>query len=142
MKSILRSLAVCAAVLFATAIATPALAADYTYNVPLGTALNEAVLNNFSDNISFTPTVSGNYNVDIFANNANGGCSTRYCHSKWTISISFTVASVGAVSLLPNGNATMFMQAGTTYVLNVQGTGTGTGTHAGQGAYGVSIASQ
>lgn len=120
--------------------ATLASAADYT--VTAGIPLHESVKYQFADTVTFTPDVSGVYNIDVVPATVFGGCSTRYCHSKWSIATTITAAYVGDVNLLPNGNASIPMQAGVAYVLHLAGVGTGTGVYVGQGAYAVNVAKQ
>jgi hypothetical protein len=120
--------------------ATLATAADYTATI--GTPLHASVRYGFDDTVSITPAVSGTYSIDVVPSTVYGGCSTRYCRSKWSIVTTLTAANVGDVSLLPNGNASIPMTAGTTYVLHIAGVGTGTGIYAGYGAYTVNVAKQ
>ena len=119
-----------------------ATAADYVYLLPLGTPLNESVRYGFDDTVTFTPPGSGVYNVDVVASTVYGGCSTRYCHSKWSIvtTISSEVLTDGTSAWpLTDGNVSQAMVAGVPYVLHVSGVGTGTGIYAGYGAYGVTV---
>ncbi len=118
-------------------------AADYVYTLPLGTRLNESVRYGFDDTVTFTPTVSGVYNVDAAPSTVYGGCSTRYCRSKWSIVTTITSETLsGGRNTWPlsEGNVTLTMVAGVPYVLHLTGVGTGTGIYTGYGAYGVSIA--
>jgi hypothetical protein len=120
-----------------------ATAADYVYLLPLGTPLNESVRYGFDDSVTFTPPESGVYNVDVVASTVYGGCSTRYCHSKWSIVTTITSETLTDGSgtwPLVQGNVTLPMAAGVPYVLHLSGVGTGTGVYAGYGAYSVSIA--
>jgi hypothetical protein len=113
------------------------------YLLPPGTPLNESVRYGFDDTVTYTPAESGNYNVDVVPATVYGGCSTRYCHSKWSIVTTMTSEYVtdGATSwALAEGNVTLAMVAGVPYVLRLSGVGTGTGAYAGYGAYSVSIA--
>jgi hypothetical protein len=124
-------------------LAASAGAADYVYSLPLGTPLDESVRYGFDDTVTFTPAVSGVYNVDVTASTVYGGCSTRYCHSKWSIVTTITSASLtdGTSSWpLTDGSVTQAMTAGVPYVLHLSGVGTGTGVYAGYGAYSVSVA--
>lgn len=124
-------------------LAAGASAADYVYSLPLGTPLDESVRYGFDDTITFTPTASGVYNVDVLPSTVYGGCSTRYCHSKWSIVTTMTseyLADGSGTWPLSNGSVTRAMTAGVNYVLHVSGVGTGTGTYAGYGAYSVSVA--
>ena len=123
--------------------AAGASAADYVYTLPLGTPLHESVRYGFSDTVTFTPSVSGVYNVDVVPSTVYGGCSTRYCHSKWSIVTTMTseyVTGDAGTSPLTNGNVTLSMTAGRAYVLHLSGVGTGTGVYVGYGAYSVSVA--
>ncbi len=134
------SLPFAAALLLSTA---GAFAADYTYNLPSGTPLDESVRYGFDDTVTFTPDVSGVYNVDVVAATVYGGCSTRYCHSKWSIVTTITSETLTDGSgtwPLTDGNVTLAMTAGVPYVLHLSGVGTGTGVYAGRGAYSVSVA--
>lgn len=124
-------------------MAAGASAADYVYQGPLGTALHESVRYGFSDTIAFTPATSGVYNVDVVPSTVYGGCSTRYCHSRWSIVTTMTSEYLtdGSRSWpLSEGNITQAMTRGVTYVLHLSGVGTGTGIYAGYGAYSVSVA--
>lgn len=122
------------------AASTLASAADYT--VTAGTPLHESVQYQFDDTVTFTPLESGTYSIDVVPATVFGGCSTRYCRSKWSIATTLTAAYVGDVNLLPLGNASIPMQAGVAYVLHLAGVGTGTGAYVGQGAYAVNVAKQ
>ena len=124
-------------------LAASASAADYVYLLPLGTPLNESVRYGFDDTVTFTPTDSGVYNIDVVPSTVFGGCSTRYCHSKWSIVTTMTAEYLtdGTLSWpLAQGNVTQALVAGVPYVLHLSGVGTGTGVYAGYGAYSVSIA--
>lgn len=119
------------------AASTVASAADYT--VTTDARLAEGVQYGFSDTVTFTPTVSGVYSVDVVLSTIYAGCGTRYCHSKWSIVTTLSAAYIGDVNLLPLGNATLAMTAGVPYVLHLSGVGTGTGIYAGHGAYSVGV---
>lgn len=122
--------------------AASASAADYVYSLPLGTPLDESVRYGFDDTVAFTPASSGVYSVDVVPSTVYGGCSTRYCHSKWSIvtTISSEVLTDGTNAWpLTDGNVSQAMAAGMPYVLHVSGVGTGTGIYAGYGAYSVTV---
>ncbi len=124
-------------------ISATASAADYVYTLPLGTPLDESVRYAFDDTVTFTPPASGRYDIDVVASTVYGGCSTRYCHSKWSIVTTITsdyLTHGSSTWPLVEGNVTLSMVAGVAYVLHLSGVGTGTGVYAGYGAYRVSIA--
>ena len=124
-------------------LAGGASAADYVYLVPLGTPLDESVRYGFDDIVTFTPTVSGVYNIDVLPSTVYGGCSTRYCRSKWSIVTTMTseyLTDSSSTWPLSNGSVTQTMTQGVDYVLHLSGVGTGTGSHAGYGAYAVTVA--
>ena len=123
--------------------AATASAADYVYTLPPGTPLDESVRYGFDDTITFTPAVSGNYVVDVVPSTVYGGCSTRYCHSKWSIvttMTSETLTDPAGSTPLTYGNVTRALVAGVPCVLHLSGVGTGTGTYVGYGAYAVTFA--
>lgn len=113
-------------------------AADYT--VTEGAPLKESVRYGFDDTVTFVSQVDGVYNVDVVPTTMYLGCAVRYCRTRSSIVTTFTNATIGSVNLLPAGNASIPMQAGTSYVLHLSGVGTGTGSYAGFGAYAVSVA--
>jgi hypothetical protein len=130
-------------VITALFVATGACAADYVYSLPLGTPMDESVRYGFDDTVTYTPKESGVYGVDVVPSTVYGGCSTRYCHSKWSIVTTMTseiLTDGGSSWPLSEGNVTVTMVAGVPYVLHLSGVGTGTGVYAGYGAYSVSIA--
>jgi hypothetical protein len=122
--------------------AASASAADYVYPLPLGTALHESVRYGFDDTVTFTPATSGVYSIDVVPSTVYGGCSTRYCHSKWSIVTTMTAETLtDGTSAWPlvDGNVSRAMAAGVPYVLHLSGVGTGTGIYAGYGAYAVTV---
>jgi hypothetical protein len=139
MKSILRPIA---SALVLCAASACACAADDVYALPLGTPLDESVRYGFDDTVTFTPASPGVYSVDVVPSTVYGGCSTRYCHSKWSIVTTITseVLTDGTRQWpLTDGNVSQAMAAGVPYVLHVSGVGTGTGIYAGYGAYSVTV---
>jgi len=123
--------------------AAGARAADDVYAQPLGTPLEESVRYGFDDTITFTPTTSGLYSVDVVPSTVYGGCSTRYCHSKWSIVTTMTaevLTDPAGSAPLVDGNVTRALVAGVPCVLHLSGVGTGTGVYAGYGAYTVRFA--
>jgi len=124
-------------------LASGACAADYVYDLPLGTPLQESVRYGFDDTVTYTPTAAGVYNIDVTASTVYGGCSTRYCHSKWSIVTTITNETLTegkSAWPLTDGNVTLTLAAGVPVVLHLSGVGTGTGVYAGYGAYSVSVA--